>query len=379
MPAIQVELVTTEWGRRRFVRFPWRVYKDDPNWVPPLIPERLEYLNPQRGLFYEHAEVALLIARRDGEMVGTIAPFVDHHFIEHVGKRQGGFGFFEVVEDYAVARALLDTARRWLRDRGMVLVRGPTSFCDNDCPGVLVEATDCPPVILGAHTPLYYRNFLERYGMEKDVDLYAWRAFRSQIGAELKNLPPEISRVAEFARRVADVDVRTIRVSAWDEEIATAHRLFTTTLHDLSDRAAMTLPEFRRLANQFRPFLDPDLVLFAEADGETVGFCVAIPDINRALIHLKTGRLFPLGWLKLRYYVPRIDVVTFKLMGILEKYRRRGIDALLYLQAVKAFYEGGYRWLDGSVTSETNPRINLLAQRLGAERYKHYRLYRMAL
>jgi len=214
--------------------------------------------------------------------------------------------------------------------------------------------------------------------MEKDVDLYAWRAFRSQVGDELERLPPEISRVAEFAQRSVNVTIRPINMDAWDSEITTAHRLFTTTLHNVANRAAMTKSEFRHLADQVRPFLDPSMALFADVGKETIGFCVAIPDINRALIHLN-GRLFPFGWLKLRYHVCRIDVVTFKLMGILETYRRRGIDALLYLQAVKAFYEGGYEWLDGSVTSERNPKINLLAERLGAERYKHYRLYRLAL
>lgn len=138
----------------------------------------------------------------------------------------------------------------------------------------------------------------------------------------------------------------------------------------------MPLPEdqFRRIANQIRSFLDPDLALFAEVDGEPVGFCVSLPDINRALIHLD-GRLFPLGWLKLWWYVRRIDVVTFKLMGILEGYRRRGIDALLYLESVKAVFDKGYEWLDGSLTSEHNTIVNYLAQRLGAERYKHYRIY----
>lgn len=378
MPAFEVAPVTTERGRRAFVKFPWRVYHDDPNWVPPLISERLEYLDPERGPYHEHADVALFVARRGSEVLGTIAPFVDHQLVEHVGKPQGGFGFFEVVEEYTVAEQLLNAACQWLRRRGMSAMRGPTSFTDNDRPGVLLEATDCPPVMLEAHTPLYYRDFLEHYGMEKDIDLYAWRAFRSQIGKELQNIPPEIGQVAEFARRVADVNIRTIRTDAWDREIATAHHLFTTTLHDIANRAAMTEREFRRLGDQIRPFLDPNLALFADVDGQTVGFCVAIPDINRALIHLN-GRLFPLGWLKLRYYMRRIDVVTFKLMGILEKYRRRGIDALLYLKAVQAFYEGGYEWLDGSVTSERNPKINLVAHRLGAERYKHYRLYRMPL
>jgi GNAT superfamily N-acetyltransferase len=375
---IEIQSVGSRRDLKAFVKFPWRIYRGDPNWVPPLISERLEYLDPATGLFYRHAEVALFLARRGREVVGTIASFIDHDLVEHVGRPEGGFGFFEVVNDYTVAERLLDAACEWLRARDMGEVRGPTSFTDNDYPGVLIEGTDCPPVMLEAHTPLYYRDLLERYGMEKDHDLYAWRARRSQIGRELENLPPELIRVADVARQVANVTIRRIRMEDWDAEIRTAYHLFTTTLHDLSNRAPMREAEFRRLADQLRPFLDPDLALFAEVGELPVGFCVAVPDINRALIHCN-GRLFPLGWLKLRRAMREIDVVTFKLMGVLQEYRRRGIDALLYLEAVKTVYDGGYQWLDGSVTSELNPKINLVAHRLGAERYKHYRLYRMTL
>jgi GNAT superfamily N-acetyltransferase len=378
MPAIEVERVTTGRGRHTFVKFPWRIYKDDPNWVPPLISERLEYLDPDRGPFYQHADVALFLARRGREIVGTIAPFVNHLLVKHLGKPQGGFGFFEVVEDYAVAKRLLDTACEWLRERDVTQMRGPTNFTDNEQPGVLIEGADCPPVMLEAHTPPYYKTFLDRYGMEKDHDLFAWRAFRSQIGEELEKAHPELFRVADVARQAANLTIRKIRMEDWDHEISTALYLFNATLDHLPNHVPLTEAEFRRLANQMCPFLDPDLALFAEADGRPVGFCVAILDINRALIHLN-GRLFPFGWLKLRYYLGRIDVVSFKLMGILQEYRRRGIDALLYVEAVKTFYEKGYEWLDGSVTSELNPVINLIAYRLGAERYKHYRVYRMKL
>jgi GNAT superfamily N-acetyltransferase len=378
MSSIQIQPVTTRRDLRAFVKFPWQVYRGDPNWVPPLISERLEYLDPARGPFYQHADVALFMARQSRAVVGTVAPFVDHRRIKHLDQPEGGFGFFEVIEDYAVAERLLDAACEWLRARDMPLVRGPTSFSNNDCPGVLIEGADCPPVMLEAHTPPYYRDFLERYGMEKDHDLFAWRAFRSQIGQELERIPPELTRVAEVARQVANVTIRKARMENWDEEIATAHYLFDTTLRHISDHVPMTGAEFRRFADQIRPFLDPDLALFAEVEGKPVGFCVAIPDINRALIRLN-GQLFPLGWLKINRYIRQIDVVTFKLMGVLAEYRRRGIDALLYLEAVKAVYDKGYAWLDGSVTSEYNPMVNLIAHRLGAERYKHYRLYQMKL
>ncbi len=375
---LSIQEVTTPQELRAFVKFPWRVYRGDPNWVPPLISERLSYLNPQKNPFYQHAEVALFLARRGRQTVGTIAAFVNHRAVEHLGEKVGGFGFFEVIEDYAVAERLLDTARQWVKDRGMSILRGPTNFTNNDCPGVLIEGADCPPVMLEAHTPPYYKVFLERYGMKKYEDLYAWRAFRSQIGTELKNIPPELLRVAEVARQRSGVTIRKADLKHWEEEVATACRIFNVTLTHLPEHVPLTEAEFRHIADQIRPFLDPDLALFAEVDGQPVGFCISLPDINRVLIHLN-GRLFPLGWLKLWWYMRRIDVVSFKLMGILEEYRRRGIDALLYLESIKAVFAKGYKWLDGSLTSEYNPIVNYLAQRLGAERYKHYRIYEMTI
>jgi GNAT superfamily N-acetyltransferase len=375
---IEIRQVTTRRERLAFIKFSWRVYKDDPNWVPPLIFDQLAYLDPQNSNFFNHADAILLTAHCNNEINGTIAAFVDHRLIEHPEQQTGGFGFFEVIEDYDVAKHLLDAACEWLRARGITLMRGPTSFTENDNPGVLIEGTDCPPVMLEAHTPLYYKEFLERYGMEKDHDLFAWRAFRSQIGDELKNIPPDLARVAEVARKATNITIRKFRLNKWDDEIDTVLYLFNTTLNHLPDFNPMTKLEFQRLADRVRPFIDPDLALFAEIEGKSIGFCIAVPDINRVLIHLN-GRLFPFGWLKIRRLIKQIDVVTFKLMGVLEEYRHRGIDALLYLEAIKAIYEKGYVWLDGSVTSEYNPMVNLLAHRLGAERYKHYRIYQMKL
>jgi GNAT superfamily N-acetyltransferase len=378
MTPIQIETVSNQHQLKEFVKLPWRVYKSDPCWVPPLISDMIEYLDPATGPFYEHGQVALFLARNQGKVAGTIAAFFNQRHLSSPDQQEGGFGFFEVVEDYEVAGSLLDTACEWLRDQGMRSLKGPTNFSNNERPGVLVEGVKCPPVMLEAHTPPYYQSFLERYGMKKYNDLYAWRAFRSQVGDELENIQPDLLKVAEAGRKAANVTIRKLRMEDWDEEIKTARFLFNTTLEHLPDHMPITEAEFHRHAEQFRLFLDPDLALFAEIEGKPVGFCVAFPDINQALIHLN-GRLFPFGWLKLKYYIPRIEVVTFKLMGILREYRRRGLDALLYLEAVKAFYEKGYEWLDGSVTSEMNPAINMIAQRMGAERYKTYRIYQMML
>lgn len=375
---IEVREVADARELKTFVKFPWKVYRRDPNWVPPLISERLAQLSPGKNSFFQRADVALFLAWRGRAPVGTIAAYTDPHRIEMLGQNEANFGFFEVLEDYEAAQALLDAARSWAEARGVDYLVGPYNFNESDRPGVLIEGADCPPVILAGHTPPYYKTFLERYGFTKHHDVFTWRAFREQIGEEMRNLPPSVLEVAEAARKQSNVTIRKVDLNQWDREIETAHRLFTETLRGMPYYAPVSRPDFERLARGMRAILDPDLVLFAEVDGEPIGFAGAIPDPNRVLIHLN-GRLFPIGWLKMLWYARRIDVVTFKLMGILPAYRRRGIDALLYLEVLRAVYAKGYRWLDGSVTSEFNTLVNYLAGRLGAERYKVYRIYTLPL
>jgi GNAT superfamily N-acetyltransferase len=376
--AADIELLRVE-GRRdlgQFVRFPWKVYARDRNWVPPLLSDRTARLDPARNPFFSHAQVAFFLARRRGRPVGTIAAFVDRQSVAHLGERYGGFGFFETEEDISVAEALVRAARDQILDWGMKGFRGPTNFGENDEPGVLLEGADCPPALLEAHTPPYYAPFLERCGMTRYRDLYAWRVPLAPLSCDPSALPAELLRVFKAAAARREVEVRKIQMADWDREVETARTLFNTTLEFLPESVPMDEHDFRNLANQMKPILDPDLALIIEAKGKPIGFLVALPDFNRVLLHLN-GSLFPLGWVKLLWYSRRIDQVTFKLFGLLEAYRGRGIDALAYVEAVRTAARKGYKWLDGSVTSENNPTINRLAERLGAERYKHYRLYQM--
>lgn len=375
---INVEPVRNRRDLKVFVTFPWQVYRDDPNWVPPLISDQMRALDPEYNPFFRHADVALFIAREGRNAVGTIAAFVDHRANEYRGESVGGFGFFEVVEDYSVAAALLDMAAEWLKERGTTVMRGPMNFTHSDHGGVLIDGADCPPVMLESHNPPYYRALLERYGMEKHTDFYAYRVFRHQIGENLEHVPPEILQVAEAARRLSKVTLRQIRLDRWDQELQIVWRLFNETLQQFPDYVPMSEEDFARLARPLRRLIDPAMAIIAEVDGEPVGFGVAIPDINRVLIHLN-GRIRPWDYPRVRRLMRHIDVASFKLMGVIDRYRMRGIDALLYLEVLRGFVQGGYAWLDGSVTGEYNLMVNVLAQRWGAERYKHFRIYQKTL
>lgn len=375
---VTVEPVRSRRDLQAFVRFPWRVYRQDRNWVPPLISDQMKRLDPHRSPFFRHADVLRLLARIGQEVVGTIVAFVDHRANEYRGESVGGFGFFEVVEDYSVAAALLDAARDWLRQRGATVMRGPMNFTQSDHGGVLIAGADCPPVMLQSHTPPYYASFLQQYGLEKHADFYAYRIFRHQIGEHLEHVPPEILRVAEAAQQFSRVTLRPLRLNDWDREVRTIWHLFNETLKHFPDYVPMSEEDFIATANPLRPLIDPHMALIAEIKGEPVGFGVAIPDINQLLIHLN-GRLFPFNWLRMRHWMRRIDGASFKLMGVLDQYRMRGIDALLYLGVIRGFVQRGYTWLDGSVTGEYNLMMNLIAQRWGAERYKQFRIYQQSL
>ncbi len=373
---VEITPVRSRRDLNAFIRFPWKVYRGDPNWVPPLISERHDRLNPEKNPFFDRAETEFYLAKRGRQIVGTVAAFVDQRSNERLGVNMGGFGFFEVIEDYEVASGLLSAATKKIRDWGMDGFGGPKNFGRSDEPGFLVKGTDMPPALLEAHTPLYYGEFAERFGMKKKSDFYAWRVSLADLGPNLESLPKQILRVFDATAKRGGVVVRNVRMDAWDNELEIARHLFNTTLTHLPDHVPMDQETWGHFAKQMRTFLDPDLALIAEVDDKPVGFLVCFPDINRVLIHLN-GRMLPIGWLKMLWYSRRIDVVSFKLFGRLEQYRRRGIDVLLYLRAVREAAAKGYRWLDGSLTSEFNPAVVRLAERLGAERYKHYRMYEM--
>jgi GNAT superfamily N-acetyltransferase len=375
---LQVQPVTTERDRRALVRFPWRIYRNDPQWVPPLIHQREHELDPARGSFFGHGEAVPFVARRGGEVVGTVVAWINHRSNACLKEKAAGFGFFEVLEDYPIAEALLTAACGWARGRGMEVIRGPFYFSMDDSPGVLIKGFDQPQVLLTGHTPSYYADLIERFGMEKYRDAYAYRGDLAPLEGDMANVPRKILRVAEAIRRRAKVTIRKLRMDDWDNEVDIVMGIFNQALGHMRNHVPMDETEFRHFADDLRVILDPDMVLIAEVAGQPVGFSVTLPDINRALKHVN-GRLSPLGLLKLWWYKRHINVASFKILGVLEEYRGRGIDALFYVETARRLFAKGYEWIDLSLVAENNVMMNRLVQRMGGCVYRHYRTYQKAL
>jgi GNAT superfamily N-acetyltransferase len=373
--SLTIQPITTRHDLRRFVTFPWRIYRGDPWWVPPLIGGQMDKLTPGRNPFWRDAERMLWLAERDEEPAGTIAAIVDRHHNRALSQTVGTFGFFECVNDQEVASLLLNTAADWLRDRSMTVMRGPYSPASNDEVGLLIEGFDTRPSLVEAHTPAYYVPMVEAAGFVKQWDTMAWLAQAAPQARDLSEvLSPRLIRIADRARERTGARLRPVEMARLDEEAALVTRLYNAALSHLPDFTPMTEAEFQALAASFKPILDPAMMLFVEIEGRPAGFTLSLPDVNEALQKVN-GRLFPFGALKLWWYARRLHRASFKILVVLPEFWGRGLESVLIVETARAVWAKGYREMDLSLTGEENENIQRLLAGLGMRVYRRYRVY----
>ncbi len=370
---IEVRPVSTARERRTFLTFPWRIYRNDPLWVPPLLPERKKALDPRCGVFFRRGgEAECFIAWCGGKPVGTICAAEDKFANERRHTNECIFGFFEYIEDYAVFEALLGRAISWARQRGLDALRGPFNLDYEDSYGVLLEGRDRPPALFCGHTPPYYRDFMERYGfLPARGDNLAYEIDASAPG--LKRL----SALAERVRQRGGITVRGADLSRWDEEVDRVYRLINIALAHLPDHTDWHRDTLEAMLRPFRDIVDPELILFAEVNGETVGWLPGIPNLNEALIHAN-GLRYPWNYISLWWHMRRQpECLAIKSVLVPPAYWGTGVAVLLFDEMLRRAVAKGYKWADLSLTSDDNPNTPILAERIGARVYKRYRVYRL--
>jgi len=373
-PPIRVEPVVDRAGLDAFIDLPWGLYRDDPDWVPPLKRDMRTAFDPSKHPFHRHSEAQPFLALRGGEPVGRICAIRNRNHEAFHREAVGFFGFFESVDDAGVAAALLDTAREWLRERGLAVMRGPTSFSTNEVTGLFVEGADGPPVVMMAYNPPYYPRLLEGYGFGKARDLYAWMVASSDPdypGAE----PEYLVRAEKIVRRRLDVRVRPIEMARFGEELESVRALYNAAWEDNWSFVPMTDDEFDFMAAELKPIVEPSLALFVDnAAGDPIAFALAVPDFNYVLKRLD-GKLFPFGIVKALYHRRKIETMRVLILGVLEEHRGKGIDALLYLALFRNGTELGITRAELSWILEDNQKMNQAIERMGGRVYRTYRLY----
>ena len=369
---VVVTPVQSSSDRDEFVHFPYSLYQGDPNWVPPLIMERKDFLNPKKNPWFEFGKVELLLARRGGEVVGRVAGVNDPRYNEFHKTNLGFFGMFECVDDLSVARSLFDAAAAWNRSRGFSQMLGPVNFSTNYECSVLVEGFDAPPVVLMAYNPRYYPKLYQACGFEKAKDLWAYELSSSV------NAPEKVVRIAEKIRKKEGVTVRPINLKDFEAEVRRIKEIYNSAWERNWGFVPVTDQEFDHIAREMRPLVVPELILIAEITGDPVAFSMTIPDANFAL-KVARGRLthfgVPTGLVRLMLASRKIRRVRLVTLGIKEGFRKRGLDAILYLETLKTARALGYTGGEISWTLEDNHLINRAIESMGGRRYKTYRLY----
>ncbi|SFT10258.1 hypothetical protein [Sphingobacterium wenxiniae] len=360
---------------KAFIDFPHDLYADDPNYVPELFASQQDLLSPDKHPFYKHSSAQPFLAYKGDRIVGRILAIwnTNHNAFNQV--EEGQFGFFDVVDDQAVADALLGQAEMWVKEKGGKNIVGPINLSTNDSCGLLVEGFDRPPMAMMPYNKPYYVDLLVNSGYLKKVDLRAYLVTKSTASQRSVML---LDKLEERLKR-SGIVLRQINLKDFNNEAEKIKRVYNKAWDKNLGFVPMTDDEFSHTAKDLKMIVDPKYCIVAEKENEIVGFALGVPNVNEVLIKIKRGRLFPFGIFKLLFGLKKIKTVRVLMLGVLESYRKLGIEACLYGRIIKNALPSGIEAAECSWMLDHNYMMNHAIEQINAEFYKRYRLYEKAL
>ncbi|HHI81799.1 MAG TPA: N-acetyltransferase [Rhizobiales bacterium] len=361
-----------------FLKVPFKVFEDDPNWVPQLFLERKEHLSPEKNPYFEHAKAQLFIAWRSGVPVGRISAQIDQLHLQRYGDATGQFGFIDAIDDIEVFRALLARAGNWLAERGMTRMQGPFSFSINEETGLLVDGFDTPPSIMMPHARPWYGARLKELGLKKIKDVIA---YDYDISIEP---PRSMLRMVGKAKKAGKLEIRPISKKHMARDLEIIIDIFNDAWSDNWGFVPMTDAEIKALGANLKMLVKEDYIAIATYDGEPAAMGVTLPNINDWIYDLD-GRLLPFGWAKLlwRMYAGAPKRLRMPLMGVRKKYHGSPVGSALAIAIVnevrQVHLKRGAERAELSWILEDNIAMRHLLDALGATPYKTYRIYEQEL
>jgi GNAT superfamily N-acetyltransferase len=373
---IEICEVKSKQQLRNFIQLPNTLYKGDENYVTELFVTQKTMFDRKKNPFFLHSKVDFFLAYKAKQLAGRIALIRNNSHIDHTGEKCGFFGFFESIEDYEVSKALLDKAVSWLKEEGLSSNVGPENFTTNDSCGMLISGFDTPPIVMMPYSKTYYNNYLIRYGFVKEIDLFSYFIDdQALISPSIKRLVKTISEKLE----ASDITIRTMNYKMLEREIISFREVYNYSNKDNWGFLPLNENEFKELALQLRQFVPEKLVLIVEKDKQQIGFLVAIPDLNQVTSHIKSGRLFPFGILKYLWYKRKINKVRVLILGILDTYRNKGIDILLYKKIQENAASLGIYCAEACYVMENNFQMRSILEKIGGKSVKTYRIYKLEI
>ena len=370
MANLLVKPVESRRQRKQFINFPWKLYADDPNWVPPLLGEHKRLLGYRHHPFYDDGAIQTFLAYRDGQVCGRVAAIVNGAHNRQAREKRGFFGFFESLDDQRVATALFDAAAVWLRDRGMTAIRGPTNPSLNHEAGLLVDGFDSSPTFMMTYNPEYYARLVEGYGFRKTQDLYAFWGHRDMLPALRAKLEPIIEQIIERF----EVKVRPMDTSRFVEEVRAFLSVYNRAMVNTWGFVPMSPAEVQHMAQGLRHLIVPELAVMAEIDGKIIGSTFALPDYNPRIKRID-GRLSPFGAFRLLRKKSRIKRLRIISANVIPEYQRFGLGLALVHGLLPLVLKWGIEEAEFSWVLESNLLSRGSLQKSGTKIIKTYRLY----
>ncbi len=365
---ITVKKVESKTDLKTFIHIPWTVYKNDKNWVPPLISMEKERFYPEKGAYFKNAEAQFFIVYRGDRPVGRIVAHINHTHNDFHKDKVGFFGFFECMPDYEAAEALFVSASVWLKERGRDIIRGPMNYSTNDECGLLVKGFGSPPVVMMTYNPQYYESFIEKFGFHKAKDLVAYYI-------KIDGMPERLESMIDRIKERRNFTIKKLRKKHFLEDVETVFEIYNDAWQYNWGFVPMTRAEMIYLAKELKDIIDFDLAYIVYIEGKPIAFSLTLPDVNQALIKVRNGRLLPFGWLKLLLGMKHVDQVRVVTLGIVKNFKNIGIDTVLYYETIKTSVEKGMPRGEMSWVLEDNLRMCRPIERMGGKIYKTYRVY----
>ncbi len=370
MSQLEIKPVQSRREKKAFLEFPWKHYRNDPNWIPPLRTNQKELVGFKPHPFYDTADSQAFLAIRNDETVGRVLAIVNHAHNERYQERRGFFGFFESIDDQQVTNGLFDAVRRWLADRNIEQLRGPTNPSLNYECGLLIDGFDTPPTFMMTYNPPYYGRLLESYGFQKTQDMYAYIAHRDM----LPTADPKLLFIIEEATRRFDVKLRSLDKSRFDEDVKMFLDIYNKSLVGTWGFVPLSDAEVKHMSKALRFLIVPELTTVAEVEGRPVGAVFVLLDYNPRIKQID-GRLFPFGFLRLlwnRKKIPRARVLS---TNVIPEFHRWGLGLVLNAHMVPKGLAWGMEEAELSWILESNHLSRKTVERGGGKLTKTFRLY----
>jgi GNAT superfamily N-acetyltransferase len=351
-----------------FIRLPYRLYRDNPYWVPPLISEEKRFLSKKHNPFLEKNPVVFYVCYRGKTPVGRIAGIINREHNNYHKDKTAFFGFFESIDDHTVAGLLFEAVARWVKEQGADALRGPTNFTINDVSAMLLDGFDEVPFLMMPYNPAYYEKLYRENGFD-----IAMRVFAYEVTQDTIKFPKLLDRLDKRLEN-NEIQIRNLNFKKFDSDFKIIVDIFNRTWDKNWGFTPISYEEAVEEFKKVKVFVRPDLIFIAEHKGEPAGFALALPDINQVLKPLQ-GRLLPFNWIKLLWNLKKINRIRVVLMGVLEKYRSKGIDLMFYKKIVDNSLRHDYYRAELSWILENNLMMNRVLQHINARRSKVYAIF----